>query len=276
MVVFGVDEEGNWKVNRFVKEHNHEMALEHEKHLLSSATSISEEKGNTLLMLVNSRISIMNAYSYLSKESGGVANSTSRSEGTNHILNGIGSKTTLLTKFVLEFERKIDELSQNEAEADFLCKNGRPPIQVKENSILQQAARHYTHKLYNFFENEFMGILASSIEVTRSNDIYYEANVTVQTKWGPTTSKIFLNLENLKRWSMEAKKRVNDKDQQQIFQMNGSGSQHFFTNHAMHFAYDIITRRVPHETKRNTVWNALEDMSALMDDVSKENEVIQK
>ncbi|KAL3504232.1 hypothetical protein ACH5RR_034073 [Cinchona calisaya] len=223
MVVFGVDEKGNWEVNRFVKEHNHEMAFEHEKHLFKSGKLISEEQGNTLLMLVNSRISITNAYSYLSKESGenefeetwstmiasynleghswlkrlyglrdkwctALTNgsfsagfkSMSRSEGINHILNGIGSKTTSLMKFVLDFERKIDEWRQNEAEADFLCKNGRPPIQL------------------------------------------------------------------------------------------------VFTNRAMHFAYDIITRSTPHETKRHMVWNALDDMSALLDDVSKENKVRQK
>ncbi|KAL3516408.1 hypothetical protein ACH5RR_023310 [Cinchona calisaya] len=78
----------------------------------------------------------------------------------------------------------------------------------------------------------------------------------------------------LKRWIMEAvlMTRINNK----FFPMNGSRSQLAFTNCAMHFAYDIITRSAPHETKRNMVWNALEDMSALVDDVSKENEVIQK
>jgi hypothetical protein len=61
----------------------------------------------------------------------------SRSESTNSVLNGIGSRTCSLTKFVLEFEQKIGEWRQNEAESDFACVQGKPPLLIWSSAMLQ-------------------------------------------------------------------------------------------------------------------------------------------
>ncbi|XP_027164402.1 protein FAR1-RELATED SEQUENCE 7-like isoform X2 [Coffea eugenioides] len=47
MICFTCDEGGQWKVTKFVKEHNHKMAEPYERHLLRSARSVSDAKGST-------------------------------------------------------------------------------------------------------------------------------------------------------------------------------------------------------------------------------------
>lgn len=47
MICFTRAEDGQWKVTKFVKEHNHKMAEPYERHLLRSARSVSDAKGST-------------------------------------------------------------------------------------------------------------------------------------------------------------------------------------------------------------------------------------
>uniref|UniRef100_A0A2N9H8U3 MULE transposase domain-containing protein n=1 Tax=Fagus sylvatica TaxID=28930 RepID=A0A2N9H8U3_FAGSY len=55
-----------------------------------------------------------------------------RSESTNHVLNGIASKTTGLTKFVIENDNLVTLMFSSEFDEDFRCKQGAPPRVVKE------------------------------------------------------------------------------------------------------------------------------------------------
>ncbi|XP_070016448.1 protein FAR1-RELATED SEQUENCE 5-like [Nicotiana sylvestris] len=59
-------------VDRFVKEHNHEMASPKNRHLLRSARSITKTKGLVIENMVNAGIKPTATYSYLAEEAGGV------------------------------------------------------------------------------------------------------------------------------------------------------------------------------------------------------------
>ena len=67
-------ENGVWRVSAFNPEHNHELALPSERHLLRSSCHISEPKANVIDYMVNASISINNVYSYITKEVGGSEN----------------------------------------------------------------------------------------------------------------------------------------------------------------------------------------------------------
>ncbi|OIT00522.1 hypothetical protein A4A49_51120 [Nicotiana attenuata] len=58
-------------VDRFIKEHNHEMASPKKRHLLRSARSITKSKGLVIENMVNARIKLIARYSYLAEEAGG-------------------------------------------------------------------------------------------------------------------------------------------------------------------------------------------------------------
>ena len=67
-------ENGVWRVSAFNPEHNHELALQSERHLLRSGRRISKPKANVIDTMVNAGISTKNSYSYLTKEVGGSEN----------------------------------------------------------------------------------------------------------------------------------------------------------------------------------------------------------
>ena len=83
-----------------------------------------------------------------------------RSESTNHVLNGIASKTTSLTKFVIEYDNLVACMRSSEFDEDFRCKQGAPPRAVKKSGILDHAAQVYTCKIFKLFENKFLNSLA--------------------------------------------------------------------------------------------------------------------
>ncbi|XP_028058069.1 protein FAR1-RELATED SEQUENCE 5-like [Camellia sinensis] len=67
-------EDGIWKVTTFNPEHNHELALQSERHLQRFARHISKPKADVIDSMVNAGISTKNAYSYLREEVGGNEN----------------------------------------------------------------------------------------------------------------------------------------------------------------------------------------------------------
>ena len=86
--------------------------------------------------------------------------SSSRSESTNHVLNGIANKSISLTKFVIEYENVLAGMRFSELDEDFWCKQGAPQKAVKKSGILSHAAQVYTCKIFNLFENQFLNSLA--------------------------------------------------------------------------------------------------------------------
>ncbi|KAL3821381.1 hypothetical protein ACJIZ3_007286 [Penstemon smallii] len=73
-ISFEKDKYGVWKVANFIKEHNHDLALPHERHFLRSARRISKSTGDLLETFVDSGIKPVDGISYLIKESGGPQN----------------------------------------------------------------------------------------------------------------------------------------------------------------------------------------------------------
>ncbi|KAK6129284.1 hypothetical protein DH2020_036993 [Rehmannia glutinosa] len=63
-----------WKVTRFVIEHNHEMVAVDQTHLLRSSRNISHAQKSTLEAMVNAVISIANDVSYMENEAHGPQN----------------------------------------------------------------------------------------------------------------------------------------------------------------------------------------------------------
>ncbi|XP_050229295.2 protein FAR1-RELATED SEQUENCE 5-like [Mercurialis annua] len=74
MIRFAIDEQGIWKVKRFVDEHNHLFASPTKRYLLKSVRSVSLSKGVVLNSMVNAGIRTINAYSYMAQEGGGAEN----------------------------------------------------------------------------------------------------------------------------------------------------------------------------------------------------------
>jgi hypothetical protein len=60
-----VVENGIWKVIAFNPEHNHELVLPSERHLLRSGRRILKSKAGAIESRVNGGINTKNAYSYL-------------------------------------------------------------------------------------------------------------------------------------------------------------------------------------------------------------------
>ncbi|XP_073021702.1 protein FAR1-RELATED SEQUENCE 5-like [Primulina eburnea] len=65
---------GEWRVSRFVEEHNHEMFPSDQTHLLRSARNISHAKNSTLESMVNAGISVSNVVSFMENEACGPEN----------------------------------------------------------------------------------------------------------------------------------------------------------------------------------------------------------
>ncbi|PKU74881.1 Protein FAR1-RELATED SEQUENCE 5 [Dendrobium catenatum] len=74
MVRFSVSQDGVWAVNKFVKNHNHELARPDDQHLLRSSRSISDDNAAVLKFMSEAGIKTVDAFTYLSDEVGGVDN----------------------------------------------------------------------------------------------------------------------------------------------------------------------------------------------------------
>ncbi|XP_073129721.1 protein FAR1-RELATED SEQUENCE 5-like [Henckelia pumila] len=65
---------GEWKVGRFVIEHNHDMVAVDQRHLLRSSRNISHAQNSTLEAMVNAGISMANAVAYMENDAQGSHN----------------------------------------------------------------------------------------------------------------------------------------------------------------------------------------------------------
>ncbi|XP_073133314.1 protein FAR1-RELATED SEQUENCE 5-like [Henckelia pumila] len=68
------EKEGEWRVSRFVEEHNHEMFAHDQSYLLRSARNISHAKKSTLEAMVNAGIPVSSAVSFMENEACGPEN----------------------------------------------------------------------------------------------------------------------------------------------------------------------------------------------------------
>ncbi|XP_020680534.2 protein FAR1-RELATED SEQUENCE 5-like [Dendrobium catenatum] len=71
MIRFSVDQDGEWKVNKCVENHNQELARPEDQHLLRSCRSITEERAFILKSMTDAGIRTIDAFTYLADEVGG-------------------------------------------------------------------------------------------------------------------------------------------------------------------------------------------------------------
>ncbi|KAI0527089.1 hypothetical protein KFK09_002687 [Dendrobium nobile] len=71
MIRFSVDQDGEWKVNKCVENHNHELARPEDQHLLRSCRNITEERAFVLKSMTDAGIRTIDAFTYLADEVGG-------------------------------------------------------------------------------------------------------------------------------------------------------------------------------------------------------------
>ncbi|PKU64631.1 Protein FAR1-RELATED SEQUENCE 5 [Dendrobium catenatum] len=74
MIRFVVGEDGVWKVKEFIESHNHELDRPEDQHLLRSCRNISDENISVLKSMIEAGIRIVDAFTYLCDEAGGVEN----------------------------------------------------------------------------------------------------------------------------------------------------------------------------------------------------------
>ncbi|MBA0874626.1 hypothetical protein Goshw_019586 [Gossypium schwendimanii] len=67
-------QDDQWKVTRFVSEHNHVLATPSKRHLLRSARSVLIAKADVINSMVSVSIRPTDVYSYMSNEVGGTRN----------------------------------------------------------------------------------------------------------------------------------------------------------------------------------------------------------
>ncbi|XP_020698054.2 protein FAR1-RELATED SEQUENCE 5-like [Dendrobium catenatum] len=71
MIRFSVDQDGEWKVNKCVENHNHELARPEDQHLLRSCRNITKERAFVLKSMTDAGIRTIDAFTYLADEVGG-------------------------------------------------------------------------------------------------------------------------------------------------------------------------------------------------------------
>ena len=106
--------------------------------------------------------------------------SSQRSESTNSVLGDIAGKTTSLTHFLVAFEKMVKKWRQLEVENEFKNSQSAPPHVINISETLQHASKIYTHKIFNFFLNEYLDGTggSTSIEIDRRDNMsYYEVTL---------------------------------------------------------------------------------------------------
>ncbi|CAJ2640429.1 unnamed protein product [Trifolium pratense] len=71
MVRFNVSKDGEWRITKFIMDHNHEFVPLEQRHLLRSFRKVSEAKGGLIKSMVNAGMKVTNIWNYLGEEVGG-------------------------------------------------------------------------------------------------------------------------------------------------------------------------------------------------------------
>ncbi|XP_061365172.1 protein FAR1-RELATED SEQUENCE 5-like [Gastrolobium bilobum] len=95
--------------------------------------------------------------------------STQRSESMNNIFRTVTCKTMSLTQFVLRYEKVLERRRWSELQKDFECNQYAPPQVNKLAGMAEQAARVYTHVVFEEFYEELFDSLSVAIEKTNEH-----------------------------------------------------------------------------------------------------------
>nr|XP_009779574.1 PREDICTED: protein FAR1-RELATED SEQUENCE 9-like [Nicotiana sylvestris] len=229
---------------------------------------------------------------------------TSRSESTNHVLNGLGDLSTYLHIFVTNYEKNVvNKWCLSEEHEDFKCKQGKPTPVVKGSPILTQISAVYTHKIYNIFEKEFLkGAGTCFIEAK----VYCDGHVSkYEVKMHNSSKSWFVELDHttlhvtctckkfesmgilcahclliytsnkvceipkeyiLRRWTKDARKRIKNLPSQSCSMNRSSESEIVYTNSMMQTCYNLTHLSKYSVECREIFQRHLENVSDELDD----------
>ncbi|PKU60697.1 Protein FAR1-RELATED SEQUENCE 9 [Dendrobium catenatum] len=103
--------------------------------------------------------------------------STQRSEYANNVCHGISKPTSSLTDCFLGLEKILMNWRRNEQDEDYKCSQSEIVPVIKNSSILKQAARFYSRKIYSIFEEEFIKAVGEmSIDFVSTDSSKYIVN----------------------------------------------------------------------------------------------------
>ncbi|KAL0920180.1 hypothetical protein M5K25_009298 [Dendrobium thyrsiflorum] len=219
----------------------------------------------------------------------------------SHPKNGISKPTSSITECFLGLEKIITNWRRNEQDEDHKCSQSEIVPVIRSSSILKQAARFYSRKLYSFFEEEFLqGVGGMSIDFV-SNDsskflvnhtenkdqsnpwvVHFDAtDCTIQCTCKKFETmgllcchsmRVLRQLDIVKipekylmlRWSAKARKSFYS-GYGCLGKGTDSGSGFIFRNHISRFAYQISTRAQGNELAEQYMLGAMKDMAENID-----------
>ncbi|PKU68465.1 Protein FAR1-RELATED SEQUENCE 9 [Dendrobium catenatum] len=225
--------------------------------------------------------------------------STQRSECTNNVCHGISKPTSSITDCFLGLEKVLKNWRRNEQDEDYKCSQSEIVPVIKNSSILKQAARFYSRRIYSIFEEEFIKAVGEmSIDFVSTDSSKYivnyiekknqnhpwvvhfdatEGNIQCSCKKYETMGllcshclRVFKQLDMAKfpekylllRWSARAR---------QVFYsgylLNSKRSNNFqggrgfiFRNQVSRFAYQMSTEAQGNEEAEEFILSSLQDM----------------
>ncbi|KAL0926733.1 hypothetical protein M5K25_002978 [Dendrobium thyrsiflorum] len=290
LIRFSVDEDGNWICDSEV-----EFERSWNEMILEGNLQTHEWLGD--LYKIRSKWSTAFNKEYFSM---GIL-STQRSESTNNVCHGISKPTSSITECFLGLEKIITNWRRNEQDEDHKCSQSEIVPVIRSSSILKQAARFYSRKLYSFFEEEFLqGVGGMSIDFV-SNDsskflvnhtenkdqsnpwvVHFDASdCTIQCTCKKFETmgllcchsmRVLRQLDIVKipekylmmRWSAKARKSFYS-GYGCLGKGSDSGSGFIFRNHISRFAYQISTRAQGNELAEQYMLGAMKDMAENID-----------
>ncbi|KAK4433927.1 protein FAR1-RELATED SEQUENCE 5 [Sesamum alatum] len=110
----GRERGGEWKVTRFVMEHNHEMIAADQIHLLRSSRNVAHAQKSTLEAMVNAGISVANTVSYMEEEVHGPQNLNFVSKDAYDCLSHLRKHTKIENADASELVKYLINKSNNE------------------------------------------------------------------------------------------------------------------------------------------------------------------
>jgi hypothetical protein len=221
--------------------------------------------------------------------------SLDRNLSSHSVLSSIDDESISPTDFVLEFDKLVGSWRTNESVEDIQCNQISAECTVKHNSILQQAAGVYTHKVYKSLETEFIeGCSGTSYQEMQCSETLYRFEFILQN--GPKVWLVFLDtstmelncsckrfettgilcshalnaigLKNLdkipetyvlKRWTKYARKGTyvfpSDEDPEQ----DCAEAALAYRDRAMRFVYDLLMKSKGHQNTRKLILDVLEN-----------------
>ncbi|KAK4592468.1 hypothetical protein RGQ29_016852 [Quercus rubra] len=200
-------ENGVSRVSAFNPEHNHELALQSERHLLRSGRRISKPKADVIDTMVNAGISTKNAYSYLTKEVGGSENvGFTERDCYNHVnvqkmtMISAGDAQSLLNHFKSKHVEDpmffyTVQVDQENRMTNFLWRDGRSRVDYDCFGDVVVFDTTYRTNKYNLICTPFVGVNHSWQNVMFGCAFLLDETID-SFKWSESTNHVLNGIAN--------------------------------------------------------------------------------